>query len=204
MPSELQQNRYDQLIRRVGGIVGPGSKVSEVLTELFPIIDVENVPAELQILGGTHLGFGGSSGPAVAAEFAFVQLFNPVASGKLVTVTQVNFMGSGNVILRFSVEAASRGAVVLSERFADTRLGVTNLTTAQIFFGSDPVIPPNVGRMISEQLATTTIQDPRGLIVLSPGNGFTVAAEVANKFINVSFWWRERVAEQSELLIEGG
>ncbi len=47
MGQELQQNRYDQLIRRVGGIIGPGSKVVEALGELFPVIDVENVPGEL-------------------------------------------------------------------------------------------------------------------------------------------------------------
>lgn len=199
MPSELQQNRYDQLIRRVGGIVGPGSKVAEALSELFPIIDVENLPAELYLLSGTAIGFGGSSSGPVAAEFSSVQLFNPVDSGKLVTVTQFQASPGATSVIRMATEAASRGTAVPAERFADTRLGVTALTTAQLFFASNVAETPNVGRFLSLGAENVTIQDPRGLIVLAPGTGFTLGNETANLNLMVSFWWRERVAEQSEL-----
>jgi len=64
--TELQQNRYDQLLRRVGDLKGPGSKVNDVLQELFPTIDVENVPGELLFLMGTHIGLGVLPSPAVS------------------------------------------------------------------------------------------------------------------------------------------
>ena len=38
--SQLQQSRYDQLLRRVGDLKGPGSKVNDVLHELFPMFDL--------------------------------------------------------------------------------------------------------------------------------------------------------------------
>jgi len=87
--NEIQQNRYDQTLRRVTGIIGPGSKVAEVLTELFPVIDVERVPGELLILGGTDLAAGGASldgGPGNSSE---INLHNPPGSGKIITCTQI-------------------------------------------------------------------------------------------------------------------
>ena len=52
---EVQQNRWDQLIRRVSGSIGPGSRVSETLSELLPVMDVERVPGELLRLMGTDV-----------------------------------------------------------------------------------------------------------------------------------------------------
>lgn len=199
MPSELQQNRYDQLIRRVGGIVGPGSKVSEALTELFPTIDVENVPLELQVLGATHAAFGGAGTTPEPGKFSYIQLFNPVDSGKLITVTRVVFAMTQTNIAKIAVETVIRGAEVLSERFADTRLTTTAAPTGKLFFLVDAAVPVNIGRINTTDTNSFDLFDDRGVFVLAPGTGLTVAAEQANVGIDVSFWWRERVAEQSEL-----
>jgi len=187
------------MMRRVAGIVGPGSKVAEVLTELFPVLELENLPNELQILSGTHIGFGGSSSIPDPAEFASVQLFNPADSGKIVTITNL-FMGlNSQGVLRLGIEAATRGAAVQSESFADSRLGLGPNITAQVFFASNVAASKSTGRI---QLGTNEpmqLQDHYGLFVLAPGTGLTVGAEEAVAIIQISFIWRERVAEQSEL-----
>lgn len=199
MPSEIQQNRYDQMIRRVGGIVGPGSKVAEALTELFPVLELENLPNELQILSGTHIGFGGSSSIGAIAEFPSVQLFNPANSGKIVTITGLYMSLNSQGVIRLGIEGATRGAAVLSESFADSRLGLGANITAQIFFASNVAETKSTGRIFLDTRGKQMLQDHYGLFVLGPGTGLTVGAEEAVTTIQISFWWRERVAEQSEL-----
>ena len=85
--TELQQNRYDRLLRRVGGLIGAKSMVNDALGELFPMLEVENVPGELLALLGTQLGWCSASlGPSVG-NFNHHQLFNPADSGVVITVT---------------------------------------------------------------------------------------------------------------------
>jgi len=200
VPSELQQNRYDQLIRRVGGIVGPGSKVSEALTELFPIIDVETLKAELQVLSGTHLAFGGVRTPAVAAQFSSLQLFNPAGSGLILTLTEVRLSTSTASEVRIAFESATRGALALNGLFGDSRLGITPLATGQVFFANNVALTPNQGRVkCNANVDETIIYNPNGNWVIAEGTGLTFGMETANGLLQGNFLWRERVAEKSEL-----
>ncbi len=99
--SELQQSRYDQLLRRVGDLKGPGSKASEILTEVFPTFDVEGYQGELQALNRRVLGIGASTILGAAGELAKIQLFNPAGSGLLITVTSVTFSATTTQDMRY-------------------------------------------------------------------------------------------------------
>jgi len=199
MSDEIQQNRYDQLVRRVTGIIGPGSKVSEVITELFPMIDVERVPGELLFLMGTRLGFSGASVTAGAGITSKLQLFNEEDSGKLITVTFMWLGTDTTQILTFGVENASRGAAIGPGEFRDTRAPPGEPTTGTVFFElSAPTINLTARvHMIADR--TLKISDENGIFVLDPGTGLTVAPQVQQTQITVTYFWRERVAEQSEL-----
>lgn len=199
MTSEIQQNRYDRLMRRVAGIIGPGSKVSEVLTELFPMIDVEGDRGELQILCGTTLGMGSHAITAAGGETPKIQLFNPVGSGKLVTVTSV-FISLGVIgIVRLARGTATLTSGIGTQLARDTRQIVTNLPTAQMFAESSvPLVDANMQMRV---LLNTTliVTDDNGVMILAPGSGISVGTTAAAGSLNVTFLWRERTAEPSEL-----
>lgn len=197
--TELQQNRYDQLIRRVGGLIGPGSKVSEVISELFPMFDVENLPGELFLLGGTRLGFGSALQPGIAAERARVQLFNPVDSGIIVTMTTVLFSVPAAAVVRL-VSTINPESTAVASIVRDTRLGVTTATVAQVRAASEvAVLAANGGEFTSQANVLNRITDPNGIIVLGPGTGLTITNTLANSSLTVTYFWRERSAEASEL-----
>ena len=200
MTSELQQTRYDQLIRRVGGIIGPGSKVSEALSELFPVISVEDLPAELMMLAGWKMAMGGSELAATAAEVSKIQLFNPVGSGQLVVIERINAGPATTVDIRMAFTNTALVDESANDRFRDTRLGTATIPTAST--RTDSSATGVAGQFIQRTLGNTTIvvESTKGVAVLAPGSGLTIGPDSTNIALVASFLWRERVAESSELL----
>lgn len=199
MSDEIQQNRYDQIIRRVAGIIGPGSKVSEVITELFPMIDVEDLPAELLRLGGTRLCFGGGVISPVVAQAATAQLFNPADSGALVTITRVDCTASITSSIRWGVIIVVRGAGIGTETFRDTRDPITSRPIAQVRQETAVALATGTNQATQPGNNVFTLLDPNAICVLAPGTGFEIGLTGLNINMLYSFVWRERPALGSEL-----
>ena len=201
MTYEVQQTRWDRLIRRVSGSIGPGSRVSETLSELFPVLDVERVPAELLLLGNTRLGMASFPVQATATEFPGSQIENPADSGNLITITQVLITASQTTqILWGAVHGQLPNDLPTASRLRDTRevfptqpVGLLRIDTAL----AAPI--DSIGQL--RVLASTLVRldDENDLAILAPGERFTVGADTANAFLSAVFFWRERPAEQSEL-----
>ncbi len=200
MTDTLQQNRYDRLMRRVGGIIGPGSKVGAVIADLFPTLDVENVPAELLALMGTNLAWGGTNQAGFAALTNQAQLFNPVDSGFLITVTRVDINSSSSQPIGMGVVTVPLTPVP-NEHFRDGRLGDT-LPVGSFGIATAAAADPTdqwVGRFQSPDFFK--IRDDNGIAVLSPGTGLQITSFTVNTTLQIAWMWRERPAEQSELTL---
>jgi len=199
--SEIQQNRYDMLIRRVGGLIGPGSKVSEVISELFPMFDVENMPGELLRLAGTRLCMGGGTLAAVAAQAGTAVLENPANSGVLATIERVDFGAGGNLTLRWGVQAGFRATAVAigTEDFRDTRDVAPNFPVCNVRQINEVALANGTNQTRLLNNAHWINEAPNGVAVLAPGTSFEIGSGNNNVGIFYGFTWRERVAEQSEL-----
>jgi len=199
--TELQQSRYDRLLRRVGDLKGAGSKVNDVLEELFPVIEVEGVPGELLRLMGTRLGMGGHVLSAVAAQFAKIQIFNPVDSGYLTTVTNIiSSTDVAGVITEYFLTTVPLLTEVGNNPLRDTRDPIAAGATTQIRSEQDVSGIPAHFQFRSIANTPTKITDPNGVVILAPGTGLTVAPSTVNRSLTCSFFWRERIFEPSELL----
>ena len=199
MSAEIQQTRYDRTIRRVGGIIGPGSKVSEVLSELFPVIDLENLPGELLALGGTALAEGSILVAPLAANFSRAQLHNPENSGKIITLTHVWVSTAVADIMRWGTQEAPITTLVTTAAVRDTRLGIGSLPAGQMRQATAGFASPGTGRVDLGVDAVFTLEDDNGIAVLGPNAGWEIGSTTANVGILVTFFWRERSAQQSEL-----
>lgn len=199
MTTEIQQGRYDALLRRVGDMKGPGSKVAESIAELFPTLDVENVPIELLLLMGTRVGFGGGALTGAAGEAPKGSIFNPAGSETIVTVTSLVIGGSNDMVIRMGINAVAHATILSTQLFRDTRIRSPNLPVAQMRSESAAALANATTQ--TRILAGTTLHlfDPNGLAVLDPGIGFEIGSNVNTSSINWGFWWRERTAEASEL-----
>jgi len=197
--TEIQQNRWDRLIRRAAGVVGGGSQVNDTLNELFPVIDVERVPAELLALMQTNLGWCGSALTATLTFFNHHQLFNPPGSGNLVTVTNVSMSApSTSGIFRFSTFIGSLATSAGNERRRDTRAGILAELVGQNRTDQSLVSGGLDYRVNIRNNTHTFLEDQNAIVVLFPGTGLTISTETANIDSVVSFMWRERVFEPSE------
>lgn len=204
MTSDLQTPRFDQIIRRVGGIIGPGSKVSEALTELFPTIDIEQLPGELLLLGQTAICLGSALVTGAAGETARIQLFNPAGSGKLVSISTVTISSDSIQRIRYATTNTALTTGVGTETFRDRRLAGTSLPTAQIRTDSTVARTDAHGSFSQLKDSPAYLNDENTVAVLPPGSGFEVGAQVFATEINVTFFWRERLGLESELNLPGG
>jgi len=196
---ELQQTRYDQLVRRVGGVIGPGAKVAEALPELFPVLDVERVPGELLALMGTRLAMGSEVINSAVAEFSTIQLFNPANSGFLITVSSVIISSQSNTEYRWNIETAAIGSASLNIRFRDGRFTGVSRPVGQVRTLSTPAATVRAGQVRNASDTPFILNDANGVAVLSPGTGLTIQEIEADQTLVVAFNWRERVALEAEL-----
>lgn len=197
--TEIQQSRYDQLLRRVCDLKGPGSKVNDALTELFPMIDVERVPGELLILSGTRICMGGGFLAGVAAQAITAQLFNPADSGKLITVTRVYASWLGTTTVRWGTTLTTLATPIGTERFRDTRLIVPTAPSGEIHQLSRVALATGINQSRNPNNENFILDDQNGVAVLAPGTGFEIGNGVLDLDMHYGFNWRERVAEPSEL-----
>jgi len=197
--SELQTTRYDRLIRRVGGIIGPGSKVGEAISELFPMIDVERVPGELLALQGTILGIGSESLTAGVGDFSAIQLFNPVDSGNIVTVSQVILNSGTNHTVFFGIVNTSLSTNNNPQRPRDSRIDITIPLVAQVRREALGAAITAIGRIVLVPDDNAFVKDENSVAMLLPGFGLQFTSNTSNLNLIATFFWRERPAQPSEL-----
>ncbi len=197
--TEIQQNRWDQLVRRAANVVGGGSQVNDTLNELFPVMDVENVPSELLFLAGTRLCMGSSRQVALAANVNLVQLFNPVGSQNIITLTSVYVSSDVAQIFEWQPGGSAFTNNVGNTVLRDLRTGVTVVSVGQVRNQQQAgsLASFNQVRLLADE--TLKITDPNDIGILFPGNGMSFATTTQNTDLIVNFMWRERVAEPAEL-----
>ncbi len=198
--ADLQQTRYDKLVRRSANIVGTGAIVTETLQEVFPVFDLENIPAELMVLGGWRLAMRGTDIGGVAAQDNASQLFNPAGSGKIITLERVDISAGGSIRVRFRLDTTALASSNGFGQFRDARAGdaITDAAVGNTRIQANLSIAA-ISTLLMVASRVVTLEDPKGLVVLMPGNGFTVGTVGVNTRLVVSYWWRERVAEAAEL-----
>jgi len=162
------------------------------------MFDVENVPMELMFLNRNVPAMASTLLAGVAAEIPKIQVFNPADSGHLVTVTSVWISVETDSFIEMDLTNVALTTSVAT-KVRDTRAGFQTLSLAELRSESSAGgIPTSWGSEL-EALKPLHIDDQNGIAVLAPGTGLSVDTAETNRALRVSFFWRERVAEPSEL-----
>ena len=200
MSTTIQQTRYDRLLRRVAAMIGPDAKVGEVIPDLMPTLDVESVPMELLLPMGTKTGFGSTTLTSGAGNRSRSQIFNPLESGVLATVTTVMLSSLKAQLIGMNIDPVQIGGVPFIRKTRDLRQAIIGNTVCTIQAENGGSTTNELAFRV-EAGVTFVIQDPNGIAVLGPGSGLEFATFSLQSTLDVSYFWRERVAQLSELSV---
>ena len=195
----LNQNRYDQLLRRVGDLKGPGSKVADALTELFPMIDVENIPAELLLLSGSRLCMARVVVNAGGATFfGHILLRNPGNSSVVARLIQV-VIWSDTAQRMVIGPTVNSGTASGNRAFADGRVFGEGTVLTTHGDNNSLVVGSDFYRIAVNGVDSVIWEPPVAAMVITPATALSVSNGTDNTNLHVSFLWVERVAQPSEL-----
>jgi hypothetical protein len=162
------------------------------------MIDVERVPGELLLLGGTQLCMGFSFTVATVAEFSQSMVRNPGGSGALITIEQAAIFSSAAQITILG-PTTNTYSVAGVQTVRDTRRGPAGIPVGRVLSDSLLVAGADFFRAQINGIDSLILKDRNSLAVLAPGTAFSISAGAANTNLTVAWLWRERPAEVSEL-----
>ena len=194
---DLQTGRYDQLIRRVGGLYGGGSKVVEALPELFPVLELENTTPELIALSGWRTAWQSTERPAMLGVASASQLRNPAGSGVLITVTELVLRVTPDTNIQCETSNVLFGTPVPG-LFRDARFGIPRGTAGQVASVDNVAVGGGL-RIRLQDGVPFVLRDDNGIVVLAPGTNLDVGTTGPDILLTVNYLWRERIALDSEI-----
>jgi len=202
--NQIQGGRWDTFIRRLLPI--KDRSIAPIFaSELVGQVVVQEWEPEFYKLRDENLCIGLAAQAGVAAEFTHVKLRNPIGSGNLVVLEEVWFRPAAGVSIEMAqvISVATVGFTNQATAFRDMRAGGlpgVGVTVAQVSIETN--VAPLGGTAIArlQPLATDTMR-LKLTMVLPPNSEIIFRALTVNVGMQVTFLWRERGAEPSELLI---
>ena len=163
------------------------------------MLDMENMPGELLRLSGMRLGFGGGTISGAGGTSGKAQLFNPVGSGHIVILTSAIWGLTSNSTFRWGTNSVALTTHLATQILRDTREISPVRPVAQVRTQIAAALAEgtNQTRVLANQM--NTLHDENSQIVLAPGTGFEMGPTTNAISMLFSFYWRERVAEPSEI-----
>ena len=200
--NQIQGGRWDGLLRRLFPI--KDRSIAPILaSELVGQVVVQEWSDELYKLRGDNLACALASRSAVAAELAHCVIRNPAGSNNLVIIEQIWVAVSTAMLVIMAREGPALvvGFAPVATTFRDSRSGTVTAigeTVATVATLSNAVGQGGNGFAVAPIPASPGVQFDLPM-VLAPGSGLIVRGATVNSTLRMTFLWRERIAEPSEL-----
>lgn len=193
----LQTGRLENLIRRWGSIKGGGSILSETLGDVFPVLDLENLPPELRFPAGISMISGGASVTGAVGKLGALGITNRPDSGMILTITKINVKTAAIQAISFGLRSFT--SPVINARNMDSREAQNFNGSVAMFATTDGT--GSLGNFVLDTQAgiDREVTIPHGICVLAPNSAFQVTASITNTLLRVMFFGYVRLAEPSEL-----
>ena len=177
------------------------------LTQLLPTVQTSAViqeGVESRYLQGWTRFSVSNNAPAVAAQFTEFQIRNPIGSGVVAVIEDVNILVGANMICLITVEALSStlGTVPALTRVSlDARHNPN--PSCIVSFGSQNAVPGfnnSMYQLFAQTAANAQmIRTANQEWTVLPGDAFILIGALVNTAMSPSIIWRERPLESSEL-----
>ncbi len=188
-------------IKSIVGETDSESTVERFGETLTPILDVWRQPEWSFLRREKRWATQPILAPAVAAQFSFVQIFNPSGSGRLVVVEGVSSLIAVVRVVSFALTVTVRGATGGGSPFpTDTRWGVFSTDSFQLTFGSSAAFGSDIEIARGEGATAGIVVDHTfPTVILAPGTGVVVSDSVVNDPMTVWFRGYSRAVRPDEI-----
>lgn len=200
--NEILAGRINRFAQKLFSMKGPAS-LRQLAGEVVTIVPLFNGAENRYLEGWERFGQLTSIG-AAAGNTSEVRMRNPANSGVIAVVERITYFATALLdqptlgILTTNLDYAALVTVVASRLDARGRPRTSMIFSAQNAAGGagafNTVLQIQVPVNTTGDFIITDIQE----IPLLPGDAFTVASNVVNIPIFVSWMWRERPLEDSE------
>lgn len=193
--SRLNVGRYEQMAARAFDVKGPGA-LTEIEDSIFGTLALdEDSPLPYRFLQGIREYAGGDAQAAVAAQYSWIQFWNPQDSSRLICIDRIL---QTSPVLQRQATYVTDGTVTGSASGGwkaprDLRMAITEDPILDTRAGSSAVA--TFGNLIAELPARGDIPFP---IVLTPGRGLALRPFGVNLENRLTAVFRERHFESSE------
>lgn len=200
--NQIQGGRWDAFLRRVFPI--KDRSIAPVMaSELVGYVVVQEWEDDLFWARGEKLAWADVRVAAVVAEFAHAQLFNPAGSSSLLILDKI-FLDTTNtgVVSIAALTGALPGGVRQASCARDQRFNaVPNIgaTVGQPMFESNAAL---LGSSSNSEIVTQEINETHEYLlgtIIPPGESVVIRNTQANRVLGLTWFWRERPVEPSEL-----
>lgn len=199
--TEIQGGRWDEVLRRVFPVKG-GAIAPRMAPELVPVVMVQDFEPELYRVRGERLLWDSADTGPVAGQYAQVNLRNDSTDHLVivehlfacdVTAATDFILAMGNNAVGLAGSVAGRDSRVGFVITAGSVSGVIRTSTEAAITGAR-------GGQYYQAVASQSVDLSRFLpVVLAPSAALFVWDSRVNQQLYVSFGWRERPVEPSEL-----
>lgn len=196
--SKIEVGRWSELLRRALGMAGTEMVAAELSPEVSPTWQIESDSADWQFLKAVRLMGSSLSRSAVAAEFNRFHLVNPLTSGMLAVVEQIDYSSvdlTGDVLIRIDNTALATLAAVGTSVPRDNRweFPAPSSGSPLVFSVGNAAAGLSDGFLlhIGQVLASVNFRWENH-IVLVPGTSIQFGSGIVNTGTRGSVQWRER------------
>ena len=199
--------RAQEIVAAVKAIIGEvdsESTIERFGETLTPVLDIWDRPEWASLRREFRWATQPIISPAVAGQISFVQLFNPIDSGRIVVVEKCFAVCAAARNLSFGLTATVRGASgAFNAIDTDTRTNEGTVSLADplsctfgsvVAFGSDVEI--HRGAVAIAGLTSDLLMP---IVVLTPGRGVQCNDPTVNEAITVHFHGYSRPVRRDEL-----
>ena len=194
----IQTARLEAFIRRWASIKGGGSVLSDTLADVFPILDLERLTPENQLVAGWFVVSRFATVTGVAAQLSGVGVLNPADSNSIAVIDKIVIQSELAQNVTFGTDLASFGTPIAFQN-SDTRTRSQFNNNLQITGNANVAAAEGGGFLRAAANESVEFVTPNGLAILAPGGHFGVVSATVNSNLTVTFLGRTRTAEPSEL-----
>jgi hypothetical protein len=199
--NEILVGRYNRLIQKLLGMKGDAS-LFQFSTEMMAVLPMYSGAENRYLEQWDRFGMSQSPGAGGAGNRTGIRIRNPGSSNVIAVIEKLFVSGlvADNPVINVGPQPADFGTIAVntSSRFdARGRQQPTLIVSNSGNVGATPAVNLAQVFFTASVQVELIFQENQELPIL-PGDALTIFATALNQGVSATFWWRERLLEESE------